>query len=168
MLYWWVMKRFNPNELDKKWQKIWHDEKRYTALHDASKQKMYVSGMFPYPSGSGLHSGHAFSYTIVDTLARFYRAHDYNVLNPMGWDTFGLPAENYAIKTGTAPGVVTAQNIENFKKQFKRMGVSIDWSREINTSDPEYYKWTQWVFTELFKRDLAYQKESMQWWCPVD
>ena len=168
MLYWWMMKRFNPNELDAKWQKIWHDEKRYTALHDASKQKMYVSGMFPYPSGSGLHSGHAFSYTIVDTLARFYRAHDYNVLNPMGWDTFGLPAENYAIKTGTAPAAVTAQNIANFKKQFKRMGVSIDWSREINTSDPEYYKWTQWVFTELFKRDLAYQKESMQWWCPVD
>ena len=162
------MKRFNPNELEVKWQKIWQDEKRYEVTEDSSKPKMYVSGMFPYPSGSGLHSGHAFSYTIVDTIARFYRAHGKNVLNPMGWDTFGLPAENYAIKTGTAPAKVTAENIANFKRQFKRMGVSIDWSREINTSDPEYYRWTQWVFTEFFKRGLAYQKESMQWWCPVD
>lgn len=162
------MKRFNPNELEVKWQKIWQDEKRYETAEDTSKPKMYVSGMFPYPSGSGLHSGHAFSYTIVDTIARFYRAHGNNVLNPMGWDTFGLPAENYAIKTGTAPSKITAENIANFKRQFKRMGVSIDWSRELNTSDPEYYKWTQWVFTEFFKRDLAYQKESMQWWCPVD
>lgn len=162
------MKRFNPNELEVKWQKIWQDEKRYEVTEDDSKPKTYVSGMFPYPSGSGLHSGHAFSYTIVDTIARFYRAHNHNVLNPMGWDTFGLPAENYAIKTGTAPAKVTAENIANFKRQFTRMGVSIDWSREINTSDPEYYRWTQWVFTELFKRDLAYQKESMQWWCPVD
>ena len=162
------MKRFNPNELEVKWQKVWQDERRYEVIEDDSKPKMYVSGMFPYPSGSGLHSGHAFSYTIVDTIARFYRAHGNNVLNPMGWDTFGLPAENYAIKTGTAPAKVTAENIANFKRQFTRMGVSIDWSREINTSDPEYYKWTQWVFTEFFKRDLAYQKESMQWWCPVD
>lgn len=162
------MKRFNPSELETKWQKIWEDQDRYQVTEDSSKQKMYVSGMFPYPSGSGLHSGHAFSYTIVDTISRFYRTHGYNVLNPMGWDTFGLPAENYAIKTGTPPAKITAENIANFKRQFKRMGVSIDWSREINTSDPEYYKWTQWVFTEFFKRDLAYQKESMQWWCPVD
>lgn len=162
------MKRFNPSELEVKWQKIWQDENRYEVTEDSTKPKMYVSGMFPYPSGSGLHSGHAFSYTIVDTIARFYRAHGNNVLNPMGWDTFGLPAENYAIKTGTAPAKVTAENIANFKRQFKRMGVSIDWSREINTSDPEYYRWTQWVFTEFFKRGLAYQKESMQWWCPVD
>lgn len=162
------MKRFNPNELEVKWQQKWQDERRYEAVKDDSKPKTYVSGMFPYPSGSGLHAGHAFSYTIVDTIARFYRTHGHNVLNPMGWDTFGLPAENYAIKTGTAPAKVTAENIANFKKQFKRMGVSIDWSREINTSDPEYYRWTQWVFTEFFKRDLAYQKESMQWWCPVD
>jgi leucyl-tRNA synthetase len=124
--------------------------------------------MFPYPSGAGMHTGHAFSYSIVDALARFHRQHGRNVLNPMGWDTFGLPAENYAIKTNTAPAIVTAENIANFKKQFKRMGVSIDWSREINTSDPEYYRWTQWVFTKLFERGLAYQKESLQWWCPVD
>lgn len=162
------MKRFNPSEIEPKWQARWDETQAYTVTTNAEKPKMYVSGMFPYPSGSGLHSGHAFSYTIVDTIARFYRPHGYNVLNPMGWDTFGLPAENYAIKTGTAPAKVTAENIANFKHQFKRMGVSVDWNREINTSNPEYYKWTQWVFTEFFKRGLAYQKESAQWWCPVD
>lgn len=162
------MKRYNPSEIEPKWQRVWEDQKANEVSVDQSKVKTYVSGMFPYPSGAGMHTGHAFSYSIVDALARFHRQHGHNVLNPMGWDTFGLPAENYAIKTGTAPAVVTAQNIENFKKQFKRMGVSIDWSREINTSDPEYYKWTQWVFTKLFERGLAYQKESLQWWCPVD
>ncbi len=162
------MQRYNPAEIEPKWQATWEQESRYKSIDNDARPKLYVSGMFPYPSGSGLHSGHAFSYTIVDTIARFYRAHGQNVLNPMGWDTFGLPAENYAIKTGTAPAVVTAENIANFKRQFKRMGVSIDWDREINTSDPEYYRWTQWIFTEFFKRGLAYQKESMQWWCPVD
>ncbi|TAL14404.1 leucine--tRNA ligase, partial [Patescibacteria group bacterium] len=162
------MKRYNPSEIEPKWQQIWEDQKVNEVVADPSKQKVYVSGMFPYPSGAGMHTGHAFSYSIVDAIARFHRQHGRNVLNPMGWDTFGLPAENYAIKTGTAPAVVTAQNIENFKKQFKRMGVSIDWSREINTSDPEYYRWTQWIFTKLFEKGLAYQKESMQWWCPVD
>ncbi len=162
------MRRYNPSEIEPKWQKVWEDEKVNEVVVDESKVKTYVAGMFPYPSGAGMHAGHAFGYTIVDALARFYRQHGHNVMNPMGWDTFGLPAENYAIKTNTAPAVVTAQNVANFKKQFKRMGMSIDWSREINTSDPEYYKWTQWVFTELFKRDLAYQKESLQWWCPVD
>lgn len=163
-----VMRRYNPAEIEPKWQKVWEDEKANEVQVDTSKVKTYVSGMFPYPSGAGMHTGHAFSYSIVDAIARFYRQHGHNVLNPMGWDTFGLPAENYAIKTGTAPAKVTAENIANFKKQFKRMGVSIDWSREINTSDPEYYKWTQWVFTKLFERGLAYQKESLQWWCPVD
>ena len=162
------MQRYNPSEIEPKWQQAWSDDARYAAVDNDERPKLYVSGMFPYPSGSGLHSGHAFSYTIVDTIARFYRAHGQNVLNPMGWDTFGLPAENYAIKTGTAPAVVTKQNIANFKHQFKRMGVSVDWDREINTSDPEYYKWTQWIFTQFFERGLAYQKESMQWWCPVD
>lgn len=162
------MKRYNPSEIEPKWQQIWEDQKANEVSLDASKVKTYVSGMFPYPSGAGMHTGHAFSYSIVDALARFYRQQGHNVLNPMGWDTFGLPAENYAIKTGTAPAVVTAENIANFKRQFKRMGVSIDWTRELNTSDPEYYKWTQWVFTKLFERGLAYQKESLQWWCPVD
>lgn len=162
------MQRYNPSEIEPKWQKIWEDQKANEVKTDPSKVKMYVSGMFPYPSGAGMHTGHAFSWAIVDAIARFHRQHGDNVMNPIGWDTFGLPAENYAIKTGTAPAVATATNIANFKNQFKRMGVSIDWSREINTSDPSYYKWTQWVFTKLFERGLAYQKESLQWWCPVD
>ncbi len=163
-----VMKRYNPSEIEPKWQTVWEDQKVNQAQVDNSKQKIYVSGMFPYPSGAGMHAGHAFSYSIVDAIARYHRQHGRNVLNPMGWDTFGLPAENYAIKTGTSPAIATATNVANYKKQFKRMGVSIDWSREINTSDPEYYKWTQWIFTKFFERGLAYQKESMQWWCPVD
>lgn len=162
------MRRYNPAEIEPKWQQVWEEQKANEVAVDNSKVKTYVSGMFPYPSGAGMHTGHAFSYSVVDAIARFHRQHGHNVLNPMGWDTFGLPAENYAIKTGKAPAKVTAENISNFKKQFKRMGVSIDWSREINTSDPEYYKWTQWVFTKLFERGLAYQKESLQWWCPVD
>jgi len=162
------MKRYNPAAIEPKWQKIWEESKANEVSVDSTKIKTYTAGMFPYPSGAGMHTGHAFSYSIVDALARFYRQHGHNVLNPMGWDTFGLPAENYAIKTGTAPAEVTAINTANFKEQFKRMGVSIDWTREINTSDPEYYKWTQWVFTKLFERGLAYQKESFQWWCPVD
>jgi leucyl-tRNA synthetase len=162
------MKRYNPSEIEPKWQAAWEEQKASEVVIDDSRQKLYVAGMFPYPSGAGLHSGHAFSYTIVDAIARFNRQHGLNVLNPMGWDTFGLPAENYAIKTNTAPSIVTAENIKSFKNQFKRLGVSIDWSREINTSDPEYYRWTQWVFTKLFERGLAYQKESLQWWCPVD
>lgn len=162
------MNRYNPSEIEPKWQTTWAENRAFLAAEDSSKKKTYVSGMFPYPSGAGMHTGHAFSYSVVDAIARFYRAHGHAVLNPMGWDTFGLPAENYAIKTGKAPAFVTRENIANFKKQFKRMGVSIDWSREINTSDPEYYRWTQWVFTKLFERGLAYQKESLQWWCPVD
>ncbi len=162
------MKRYNPSEIEPKWQQIWEEQKANHVEIDPHKEKLYVSGMFPYPSGAGMHTGHAFSYSIVDAIARFHRQHGYNVMNPMGWDTFGLPAENYAIKTGTAPAKVTAENIANFKRQFKRMGVSIDWEREINTSSPEYYRWTQWIFTKLFERGLAYQKESLQWWCPVD
>ena len=144
------MKRYNPIEIEEKWQKKWDESKLYEVKADSSKQKMYISGMFPYPSGAGLHTGHARSYTIVDSIARFYRQQGKNVLNPIGWDTFGLPAENYAIKTGISPQEATKTNIENFKKQFKRLGISIDWSREINTSSPEYYKWTQWIFIQLF------------------
>jgi leucyl-tRNA synthetase len=162
------MKRYNPSEIEPKWQATWEEQQSFRASERPTGQKLYVSGMFPYPSGAGMHTGHAFSYSIVDAIARFHRQHGKDVLNPMGWDTFGLPAENYAIKTGVAPAVVTKTNIDNFKKQFKRMGVSIDWSREINTSDPEYYRWTQWIFTKFFERGLAYQKDSLQWWCPVD
>ena len=162
------MKRYNPIEIEEKWQKKWDESKLYEVEADSSKQKMYISGMFPYPSGAGLHTGHARSYTIVDSIARFYRQQGKNVLNPIGWDTFGLPAENYAIKTGISPQEATKTNIANFKKQFKRLGISIDWSREINTSDPEYYRWTQWIFRELYKKGLAYRKESYQWWCDKD
>ena len=162
------MRRYNPTEIEPKWQQIWADDARYQAKDFDDKPKYYVTGMFPYPSGAGMHIGHFFEHSIVDAVARFRRSLGHNVVYPMGWDSFGLPAENYAIKTGTAPAVVTKQNIANFKNQLTRVGASIDWSRELNTTDPEYYKWTQWVFTQMFERGLAYQKESLQWWCPVD
>lgn len=162
------MKRYNPSVIEPKWQSIWSDDNRYASIDFDDRQKFYVSCMFPYPSGAGMHTGHAMEHSIVDAIARFQRAHGKNVMNPMGWDSFGLPAENYAIKTGKSPQETTATNIANFTRQLKRMGVSIDWGREINTSDPSYYKWTQWIFTKLLERGLAYQKESLQWWCPVD
>jgi leucyl-tRNA synthetase len=162
------MKRYNPSEIEPKWQAEWARQQTFAAVDNADKPKFYISCMFPYPSGAGMHVGHAFEHVIVDSVARFKRAHGMNVLNPMGWDSFGLPAENYAIKTGRAPSETTKTNIANFKKQLQSLGVGIDWNREINTSDPEYYRWTQWIFTQFFKRGLAYQKDSMQWWCPVD
>ena len=162
------MQRYNPSEIEPKWQSVWADDSRYQASDDSADDKFYISCMFPYPSAAGMHSGHAMEHAIVDATARFQRAHGKNVMNPMGWDAFGLPAENYAIKTGTAPAVVTKQNIKNFTNQLKRLGASLDWSREVNTSSPEYYKWTQWVFAEFYKRGLAYQKEANQWWCPQD
>ncbi len=163
-----VMRRYNPAEIEPKWQQIWEEQQAFAAIDNDLKPKTYVSPMFPYPSGAGMHIGHAFEHSIVDAIARFYRQHGHNVLNPMGWDAFGLPTENYAIKTGTSPVEATETFIANFKRQIKRIGSSIDWAREINTSDPEYYKWTQWIFTEFYKRGLAYQKEALQWWCPVD
>ena len=162
------MKRYNPSEIEPKWQATWEEQRVNEVVVDDSKQKVYISAMFPYPSGAGMHTGHAFEHSIVDAIARFHRQHGRNVLNPMGWDAFGLPTENYAIKTGVSPIVATDTFVSNFKKQIMRLGASIDWSREINTSDPEYYRWTQWIFTKLFERGLAYQKEAMQWWCPVD
>lgn len=162
------MKRYNPNEIEPKWQQRWADDSRYTASNESEKPKYYVTGMFPYPSGAGMHAGHIFEHAIIDGVARFRRALGHNVMYPMGWDSFGLPAENYAIKTGKAPAETTKTNIANFKNQLTRVGASIDWTRELNTTDPEYYKWTQWIFTQLFERGLAYQKEANQWWCPVD
>ncbi|MBR3353080.1 leucine--tRNA ligase [Candidatus Saccharibacteria bacterium] len=162
------MKRYNPLEIEEKWQKKWEKEKPYKAEIKLGVPKMFLAEMFPYPSGAGLHVGHVRNFTIVDVLTRFYEQQRLNVMRPFGYDTFGLPAENYAIKTGTAPQDVTEANIANFRKQAKRLGYAIDWDREINTSDPEYYKWTQWCFLQLFKKGLAYQKESYQWWCPVD
>ena len=162
------MKRYNPSEIEPRWQKTWADDHRYQATEDSTKPKYYVTGMFPYPSGAGMHTGHFFEHSIVDAVARFRRSLGHNVMYPMGFDNFGLPAENYAIKTGVSPQVATHDNIANFKKQLNRVGASIDWSREVQTSDPSYYKWTQWIFTKLYERGLAYQKESLQWWCPVD
>lgn len=162
------MQRYIPRDIEPKWQKIWAESRLYEVTEDPSKEKKYVAGMFPYPSGAGLHVGHVRNYSIVDVIARFHRQRGYNVMSPIGWDTFGLPAENYAIKTGTPPAVSTAENIKNFKNQFLRLGMSIDWSRELNTTDPEYYKWTQWIFIKLFEKGLAYQAQRMQWWCPFD
>ncbi len=162
------MKRYNPTEFDPKWQSIWSEDSRYKATEVSDKPKYYVTGMFPYPSGAGMHAGHFFEHSIIDAVARFHRANGLNVVYPMGFDNFGLPTENYAIKTGVSPQKATADNVANFKNQLQRVGASIDWSREVQTSDPEYYKWTQWIFKQLFERGLAYQKESLQWWCPVD
>ncbi len=162
------MDRYDPLAIEAKWQKIWAETAPYTATEDSQKPKVYLAEMFPYPSGAGLHVGHVRNFTIVDVLTRFFRQQGLNVLRPFGYDTFGLPAENYAIKTGTAPQAVTKTNIDNFRRQAKRLGYAIDWSREINTSDPEYYRWTQWCFLQLYKKGLAYQKESYQWWCPED
>ena len=161
------MERYNPTKIEEKWQKIWGTEQAFRAEENGA-EKMYLAEMFPYPSGAGLHVGHVRNFSIVDVLARFYAQNGKNVLRPFGYDTFGLPAENYAIKTGISPAEATKTNINNFRKQAKRLGFYIDWNREINTSDPEYYRWTQWCFLQLFKKGLAYQKESYQWWCPND
>jgi len=162
------MDRYEPLKIEEKWQKIWEETEAFKVSEEKGKPKMMLAEMFPYPSGAGLHVGHVRNFTIVDVLTRFYQQQRLNVMRPFGYDTFGLPAENYAIKTGTAPQEVTKTNIDNFRKQAKKLGFAIDWSREINTSSPEYYKWTQWCFLQLYKKGLAYQKESYQWWCPED
>lgn len=162
------MKRYNPKELEPKWQKKWEDSGIYHASEDPKKPKKYVLEYFPYPSGAAMHVGHVRNYTIGDAIARHARMSGYNVLHPMGWDAFGLPAENYAIKTNTSPRKAVDENTTKFKKQLIEMGFSYDWSREIDSTDPNYYRWTQWFFLLLLKRGLAYQKESLQWWCPVD
>ena len=162
------MESYNPQKIEAKWQKIWDDTAAFRADENSEKPKKFLAEMFPYPSGAGLHVGHVRNFTIVDVLARFYTQQGFNVLRPFGYDTFGLPAENYAIKTGVSPKVATKTNIDNFRKQLKRLGFAIDWSREINTSDPDYYKWTEWCFLKLLEKGLAYQKESYQWFCPVD
>ena len=151
--------RYDFENIDKKWQGEWEKAKAFEASDDYSKKKYYVLVEFPYPSGQGLHIGHPRPYTAMDIVARKKRMEGYNVLFPIGWDAFGLPTENYAIKNHIHPTIVTKNNIEHFKSQLKMLGLSFDWSREINTSSPEYYKWTQWIFLQLFKRGLAYKKE---------
>ena len=156
---------YNHRAIEQKWQKIWDDEKAFAATNDYTKPKYYALVEFPYPSGQGLHVGHPRPYTALDIVARKRRMQGYNVLYPMGWDAFGLPTENYAIKNKIHPKIVTANNVKRFKEQLHSLGYSFDWDREINTTDPQYYKWTQWIFLKLFKAGLAYKSEMPINWC---
>ena len=156
---------YEPQKIEPKWQKIWNDEKAFAATNDYSKPKYYALVEFPYPSGQGLHVGHPRPYTALDIVARKRRMEGYNVLYPMGWDAFGLPTENYAIKNHIHPRIVTERNVAHFKNQLQSLGYSFDWDREINTTDPNYYHWTQWIFLKLFKAGLAYKTEMPINWC---
>ncbi|MDT2848973.1 leucine--tRNA ligase [Vagococcus carniphilus] len=158
---------YNHTQIEEKWQKNWMKNHTFKTEEVSDKPKFYALDMFPYPSGQGLHVGHPKGYTSTDVLARFKRATGYNVLHPMGWDAFGLPAEQYALDTGNDPAEFTEKNIQTFKRQLNSLGFSFDWDREINTTDPEYYKWTQWIFTKLFEKGLAYEAEVAVNWCPA-
>ncbi|MBI3019775.1 MAG: leucine--tRNA ligase [Parcubacteria group bacterium] len=160
------MKPYDHNEIEPKWQREWAKADLYRAEDFSKKPKSYLLVEFPYPSGDGLHTGHVRSYAAMDAVARKRRMEGQNILYPIGWDAFGLPTENYAIKTGIHPSIVTKNNSDNFRRQLKALGLSFDWSREINTTDPAYYKWTQWIFLKLFKRGLAYKKKTLINWCP--
>lgn len=158
---------FNHKTIEKKWQDYWKTNKTFRTAEDSEKEKFYALDMFPYPSGQGLHVGHPEGYTATDILSRMKRAQDYNVLHPMGWDAFGLPAEQYALDTGNDPAEFTAHNIETFRRQINSLGFSYDWEREINTTNPDFYKWTQWIFTKLYEKGLAYEAEVAVNWCPA-
>lgn len=160
------MVEYNPNAIEKKWQKKWDEEKTFKSEIDSNKKKFYPLVEFPYPSGQGLHVGHPRPYTALDVVARKRRLEGENVMYPMGWDAFGLPTENYAIKNKIHPAKVTEDNIKNFKAQMKSIGFSFDWDREINTTDPDYYKWSQWIFIQMYKHGLAYKNEMSVNWCP--
>ena len=153
--------------IEPRWQSFWAENKAFKAEDSSPKPKYYALDMFPYPSGAGLHIGHPEGYTATDIMCRYKRACGYNVLHPIGWDAFGLPAEQHAVKTGTHPATNTEANVTNFRRQIKALGFSYDWDREINTTDPEYYRWTQWIFLQLFKRGLAYVDKRPVWWCPA-
>ena len=159
------MEKYDFKSIEAKWQKAWDDKQAFAATTDYTKPKFYALVEFPYPSGAGLHVGHPRSYTALDIVARKRRMQGYNVLYPMGWDAFGLPTENFAIKNHVHPAEVTKRNVARFKSQLKALGLSFDWNREINTTDPSYYKWTQWIFLQLFKKGLAYKKEMAVNWC---
>jgi leucyl-tRNA synthetase len=158
---------YNPIEMEPKWQKIWEENKTFKVLDDTTMPKFYALDMFPYPSGDGLHVGHPEGMTATDIVSRYKRMKGYNVLHPMGWDAFGLPAEQHALNTGQHPKEFTVKNINNFRRQIKTLGFSYDWDREISTTDPEYFKWTQWIFIQLYKKDLAYMDEVSVNWCPA-
>jgi leucyl-tRNA synthetase len=162
-----MSKTYDHHALEVKWQAYWEQHRTFRVADDRAKPKFYCLDMFPYPSGSGLHVGHLEGYTATDIVSRYKRMKGFNVLHPMGWDAFGLPAEQYAVKTGIHPVVTTAENIATFKRQMKRVGLSYDWEREISTIDPEYYRWTQWIFLKLFERGLAYVAEVPVNWCPA-
>lgn len=159
--------RYNHKAIESKWQKVWEETKPFRSEKDSSKPKYYVLDMFPYPSGAGLHVGHVEGYTATDIIARYKRQTGFNVLHPMGWDSFGLPAEQYAVRTGTHPRETTKKNIDTFRRQLKALGFSYDWDREFATSDPSYYKWTQWIFTKLFEKGLAYEADMLVNYCPA-
>lgn len=159
--------RYRPEEVEPKWQRYWLEHKTFRAVEDPTKPKYYILDMFPYPSAAGLHVGHPEGYTATDILARYKRMRGFNVLHPMGWDAFGLPAEQYAIETGTHPRETTARNIHTFRRQIQALGFSYDWDREISTCDPEYYRWTQWIFLKLYERGLAYMADVPVNWCPA-
>ncbi|MFH2051236.1 MAG: leucine--tRNA ligase [bacterium] len=158
---------YDPAQIEPRWQRYWEENKTFAAPDGGDRPKYYVLDMFPYPSGNGLHVGHPEGYTATDIIARYKRMRGFNVLHPMGWDSFGLPAENHAIKTGTHPRETTVRNIANFKRQLKLLGFSFDWDREVATSDPDYYRWTQWIFTLLYRQGLAYEAEMAVNWCPA-
>ena len=161
------MSEYNYTEIEKKWQKFWLEHKTFKTENGVGKPKFYCLDMFPYPSGAGLHVGHPEGYTATDILCRYKRMKGFNVLHPMGWDAFGLPAEQYAVETGTHPAVTTKKNVDRFREQIRSLGFSYDWDREVNTTDPKYYKWTQWIFEQLYKKGLAYVAEVPVNWCPA-
>jgi len=160
-----LRKKYPFDVIEPKWQQYWLAHKTFAAREDATRKKLYVLDMFPYPSGAGLHVGHPEGYTATDIYCRYQRMRGYNVLHPMGWDAFGLPAEQYAIDTGTHPALTTKKNIETFRRQIQMLGFSYDWDREVDTTDPRYFRWTQWIFLQLFKKGLAYEAEVPVWWC---
>jgi leucyl-tRNA synthetase len=159
-------KEYDFQAIERHWQSFWKENRSFQAVNGSDRPKAYVLDMFPYPSGAGLHIGHHANYAPTDILSRYWRARGRNVLHPMGWDAFGLPAEQHAVKTGTPPAENTRRNIDAFRSQIERFGYSYDWEREINTTDPSYYRWTQWIFLQLFRRGLAYVDERPVWWCP--
>lgn len=161
------MSEYSPREIESKWQEFWEEKKTFRTVGESEKPKYYVLDMFPYPSGAGLHVGHVEGYTATDIMARYKKARGFEVLHPMGWDAFGLPAEQYALKTGTHPAITTEKNVETFKTQLKALGFAYDWDREINTTAPDYYRWTQWIFLKLYEQGLAYIAEVPVNWCPA-
>src|SRR5665213_120351 len=162
------MQRYNPKDIEPRWQRIWDETGAYTTNLASDRPKYMAMSMFNYPSGAGIHIGHAMNYTISDVKARFKRQQGYESYHPVGWDAFGLPTENYAIKSGVSPQQSMATIIPDYHKQYKAMGWSNDWEKEIATHLPQYYKWTQWIFTQMYKHKLAYQDLRMQWWCDID